>query len=70
MSPYYPGTIGCSDANCLFVESRGALTHGGCRCEKDLAMSAEGVNALRAIRYLREQLRQAASKNIRGTLYQ
>jgi hypothetical protein len=69
MSLYFPDMTGCGDTNCLFEASH-THTNGGCRCEKELMRSSEGIKAARTIRYLREQLRQAVNKNIRGTLYQ
>jgi len=69
MSLYYPDMTGCGDTNCLFEASH-VHTNGGCRCEKELMRSPEGIKAARTIRYLREQLRQSVNKNIRRTLYQ
>lgn len=57
MSLYCPGIKGCSDRNCIFQDNaRGMHTNGGCRCEKALLRTAEGVKAARTIRYLRMQM--------------
>ena len=39
--------IGCGDNSCVFRVLRtthGVATNGGCRCFKNLEMTAEGVN--------------------------
>lgn len=57
MNTYIPGMKGCSDHGCIFQDNaKGMHTNGGCRCEKALLRTPEGIKAARTIRYLRMQL--------------
>lgn len=74
---HMPGMVGCSDGNCILQDnSNGMHTNGGCRCEKELMRTTNGLAVARTIRWLqgrtykiegaRDMLREAA-KQFRAT---
>lgn len=58
---YHPGLTGCSDGGCIIKPPQGMHTNGGCGCERTIrrGTGAAGLNAVRTIHYLRDQLRQS-----------
>lgn len=57
-APSHLMTAGCSDGNCLFIQTPegGMKTNGGCQCEKALRHTKEGISAIRTIRILRDRM--------------
>lgn len=52
---------GCSDGNCILCDNKGEMhTNGGCQCERTIQrLGWVGLDAVRTIRFLRQQLQKA-----------
>lgn len=54
---YLDGLTGCADGGCIFQDNRNGMhTNGGCSCARELRRHPHGLNAIRTIHYLRNQL--------------